>query len=362
MLKKKRIAIGLALRILAIFVLVFGGSATLAATTTSPNEFFSTSGKIVTEATYPLAETARQMLQAQALAGGVNRFMHRTRLTPTDDQPVVRMNRDSYYSMAVVDVSAGASVRLPDVPAGKYMSMETVTEDHRVQPMSYGGGTYELATHTGTHIYVILRFDSTFSSSEVVKYQQQTKIAAGSNELFRAEPVNPASFEEVELNLKLKLREIALRDGVRSATLGMFTAPTDSSRGMYSPEKHQIGAAVGWGGAQPIDNIYEASPSFPAEGCYQATFEDPENHAFWSFTVYNKQGFMFDDVANVNSEQATPNADGTYTVSLGCGQDAPNRIPIVNESEVFNVTVRHYRPSDRVLDGYRLAPTIKKMP
>jgi hypothetical protein len=99
----------------------------------------------------------------------------------------------------------------------------------------------------------------------------------------------------------------------------------------------------------------------PAEGCYQSTFEDPKDHAFWSFTVYNKQGFMFDDVANVNSILATPNADGTYTVSLGCGEGAPNRIPISNDSGVFNVTIRHYRPSDRVIEGYRLAPTIKKV-
>ena len=83
--------------------------------------------------------------------------------------------------------------------------------------------------------------------------------------------------------------------------------------------------------------------------------------SFWSFTVYDRQGFMFNDVANVNSELAAPNEDGPYTVSFGCAADAPNRIPIGNASGVFNITVRHYRPSDRVIDGYRLVPSLQKI-
>ena len=329
--------------------------------TSDPRSFLSPDGKKVTEAYYPWAETARQMLNGQALAGGVNKFVHRPTLTPTDDQPVVRMNRDSYYSMAVVNVTEGATVTLPEVPEGKYLSMQPVTEDHRIQPMSYSGGTYELATHTGTHVYVILRYDATFTPEEVKAYHDQTSIQAGSDVMFSAESVNKASFDATEKALKIKGQEITKAEGPLAAGIGRFTAPTDDTRSQYSPAKHQTAAAMGWGGAQMRDNIYEIVPDMPAEGCYQSTFEDPKNHAFWSFTVYNKQGFMFDDVANVNSELATPNADGTYTVSLGCGADAPNRIPISNDSGVFNVTIRHYRPSDRVIEGYRLAPTMKKV-
>ena len=53
------------------------------------------------------------------------------------------MNRDAYYSKAVVDVSKGGTVTLPNVPEGTYMAMQPLTEDHRPQPMSYGAGTYE---------------------------------------------------------------------------------------------------------------------------------------------------------------------------------------------------------------------------
>lgn len=329
---------------------------------TSVLEYFSEDGGAATEEAYPWAETARQMLSAQTLAQGVNRFVHRPQLTPTNDQPVVRMNRDSYYSSAVVDLSQGATITLPEVPEGKYLSMQPVTEDHRTQPMSYGGGTYQLGTHTGSHVYVIVRLDSTFTPEEAQRLQADMRIDAASSDLFSAEPVTRESFLAVESGLKAKRMEMLQTYGPEAMTMGMFTAPTDESRAFFQPDLHRVASAAGWGGAQVRDNIYELTPNMPAEGCYQATFEDPGNDAFWSFTVYNRDGFMFDDVANVNSNLAKVNADGTYTVSLGCGADASNRIPIENASGVFNVTVRHYRPSSRVIDGYRLVPFLKKVP
>jgi hypothetical protein len=49
-------------------------------------------------------------------------------------------------------------------------------------------------------------------------------------------------------------------------------------------------------------------------------------------------------------------------VSFGCGSDAMNNIPTINNSGVFNLTARHYRPSERVRDeGYRLVPFVKKV-
>ena len=71
---------------------------------TTEKTFFSKDGRTVTPETYPRDETSRQLLKKQDLVG-VNAFIHSNQLTPTDDQPIVRMNRDTYYSMAFVDVS-----------------------------------------------------------------------------------------------------------------------------------------------------------------------------------------------------------------------------------------------------------------
>lgn len=331
--------------------------AAVAEPVSTEEEFFNTSGKKVTSASYPTAETSRQLLKSQDLVE-VNQFAHKRQLTPTDNQPVVRMNRDTYYSMAVVDVSQGATITMPDIPDDMYMSVQPVTQDHRIQPMFYGAGTFDLNTHTGTHLYLIVRLDSTFTEQEVAKIQDQMQITANSNKVFMAEPVNHESFITVENALKAKMPAIIKQDPI-TALAGMFTAPTDDSQKLFTEEKYEVGAAVGWGGAQWKDNIYEISGNYPAQSCHQVTFKDPQNKAFWSITVYDKSGFMFNDVANTSSNTASANQDGTYTVSFGCGADAPNNLATANDSGVFNIAVRHYQPSQLVSEqGYRIVPLV----
>jgi len=330
-----------------------------AAPVSDVERFFSSNGRVVTEASYPTDETSRQILKVQSQVG-VNEFLHNRKLTPTNDQPVVRMNRDTYYSRAVVDVSGGASITLPDLPEGKYMSVQPVTEDHRIQPMSYGSGTYELATHSGNHVILIIRLDATLTEAEAAELQNQMQISAKNSNLFTAEPVQRETFEVVEDELKAKMPVLIKRDGPL-ALRGGFTAPTDESRDFYDQDKYQVLAAVGWGGAQWKDNIYELSGSFPSDLCHQATFEDPGNSAFWSITVYDKAGFMFNDLANVSSDTAKPNDDGTYTVSFGCDRGATNNLPTGNDSGEFTLGIRHYQPSERVREGgYRLLPFVKR--
>jgi len=322
--------------------------------------FFSPSGEVVTAETYPTVETSRQLLMKQD-AVGVNAFVHRRELSPTDKQNIVRENRDTYYSFAVVNVSEGASVTIPDIPESKYVSVMPLTEDQRIQAMSYGSGTFDLSTHIGTHLYIAVRLDGTLTAEEAREIQDKMVINANSNKKFAAYPVTKESFDEVEDALKAKMPDIVKRDGI-NATKGMFTDPRDESNQLFDKEKYQVGAAMGWGGAQWKDNIYELSTNYPADGCYQMTFDDPENDAFWSLTVYNKTGFMFNDLANFNSSTATPNEDGTITLSFGCGPDAPNNLEIDNPTGEFNFTVRHYRPTKKVRDdGYRLVPFMKKV-
>ena len=332
--------------------------ATTTETVSTENAFFAKNGRIVTPESYPTDETSRQILKTQDLAG-VNKFNHKRQLTPTNKQPVVRMNRDTYYSMAIIDVSKGASITMPEIPEGKYMSIQPVTEDHRIQAMKYGAGIFELSTHTGTHLDVIIRLDATFTEAEAKEIQDKMSISANSDNLFTAMPVNEESFTAVEDALKAKMPSVIARDGV-DALKGMFTDPRDASNEIFTQEKYELGAALGWGGAQMVDNIYELSGNYATDSCYQLTFEDPKNLAFWSITVYNKKGFMFNDLANFSSNTAQANADGTYTISCGCGSDAPNNLEIANPSDVFNIAVRHYQPSKRVFDdGYRLVPLMK---
>lgn len=325
---------------------------------TTLDKFFSKDGIKVTAENYPTLETSRQLLKNQSLVG-VNKLLHKRELTPTDEQPVVRMNRDTYYSMATVDVSKGATITLPEIPAGKYMSMEVITEDHRIQKMQYGPGRYQLTTHIGEHVYIIVRLDSTLSKQQVREIQDKMQLTANASNQFTSKQVDKHSFEQVENKLKAKMPVLMKEQGAE-ATYGMFTDPNDESNKLFDKEKYAVGAAVGWGGAQLADNVYEVSGNYPIDVCHQVTFEDPKNKAFWSITVYNKKGFMFNDRANLSSETAKANKDGSYTVSFGCGPEAINNIETENDTGMFNLAVRHYIPSERVkVDGYRVLPLLK---
>src|SRR5262245_51350689 len=54
------------------------------------------------------AETDRMFTDLSTRAGGINRWYHIRVPTPLDRQTVVRMNRDTLYSAAIVDISEGA--------------------------------------------------------------------------------------------------------------------------------------------------------------------------------------------------------------------------------------------------------------
>ena len=62
----------------------------------------------MTPETYVRAETDRQFGIVARMAGGVNQLFHFRRPTPLDQQNIVRMNRDTLYSMAIVDTTRKA--------------------------------------------------------------------------------------------------------------------------------------------------------------------------------------------------------------------------------------------------------------
>ena len=104
------------------------------------------------------AETDMQIGRMLKDAKGVNTWGHVRQPTPLDKQNVIRMNRDTLYSFAIVDTSEGATVTLPDV-GDRYMSMMVVNNDGYINKVFHGGGTYELTmdefdTH---HVVIAMR-------------------------------------------------------------------------------------------------------------------------------------------------------------------------------------------------------------
>lgn len=89
----------------------------------------------VTSDNFVRAETNRMLVGLQAQAGGGNRWRHLREPASLDEQTVIRMNRDTLYSLAVVNISEGATVTVPDA-GGRYLSVMVVNQDHYINRIS----------------------------------------------------------------------------------------------------------------------------------------------------------------------------------------------------------------------------------
>lgn len=307
----------------------------------------SASGIVVTQENFPQAYTNMRLGAVLKKTGGVNKFFKMpVPSSVPEEQFVVRMNRDTPYSVSVIDMSSDeVYVTIPKTD--QYVTLQIVDENHETQPMIYGSGRHKISAKTD-HAFVIVR-------ALEGDIRDGLKIEAGSSKPFKVKKWDMKSFQEVD-----KAGNIDFSDGY------------DQSKAFGNKESGQtaymnyVGAAGGWGGAMVEDNIYQTSPYMEANGCYEVTFRDPKDIYFWSATVYNGDGRMFNDVANISSEMnPVINKDGTITLRFGCDGE-PNNIPIRegNTTGKFNVLLRHYGPSKNVSegeDGYDPIQYIKKV-
>jgi hypothetical protein len=108
-------------RILATMSLVIASSVASAQTTASPPSF-------VTVENYNRAQTDVNFAGV-VKNGGFGKFRHGRELAPPAQQGIVRPNRDTLYSFAVVDLDAGpVTITLPDA-VKRFMGMQVVNQD-----------------------------------------------------------------------------------------------------------------------------------------------------------------------------------------------------------------------------------------
>ena len=299
------------------------------------------------------AETDRMLADLAALAGGVNRFGHLRQPTPVDQQTVVRMNRDTLYSFAVVDLAEPATVVLPDA-GDRYMSAMVVNNDHYIDKVMHSPGTHALtqADHGTRYVAVAVRLlvdpNDPADVADVHRLQDLLTVDGPSAEPFVKPDYDAASF-----------------DAVRQALLELGRHVPDARRtfgipDQVDPVRHVVGTAIGWGGLPEQEAVYEnVEPGLPV-GEYRLVVGEVPADAFWSISLYNAQGYFEANEASaytVNSVTATANPDGTITVHFGgCGDGRPNCLPIM---EGWNYIVRLYRPHQEVIDGTWTFPTVE---
>ena len=88
--------------------------------------------------------------------GGFSKFEHHRVLSPVDAQTVIRLNRDTLYSVAVFDLDAGpVTITLPDAK-GRFMSMQSISQDEYSPPAIYEAGPHTLTRDKVGTRYVLV--------------------------------------------------------------------------------------------------------------------------------------------------------------------------------------------------------------
>ncbi|PYI38047.1 carboxylesterase [Arthrobacter psychrolactophilus] len=290
------------------------------------------------------AESDRMFAAIIHQAGGVGLWSHGKVPTPVHDQPIIRMNRDTLYSAAVIDISEDAVLTVPDV-GERYVSVMIVNQDHFINRVYHSPGRYTLtAAEFGTDFVmaaarILVDPENPEDVAVVNALQDQLHLLSQSSRPFELE-----AYDEVSLNAT-RSSLLALAQGI-SGLEHCFGKKED-----VDPIRHLIGSAAGWGGLPEAEASYiNVSPGLP-DGKYALTIGDVPVDGFWSISLYNAEGYFEENpqgAYSVNNITGSPNADGSFTVNFGGAAEDLNALPVMDG---WNYLVRLYRPRSEVLDG-----------
>jgi hypothetical protein len=279
--------------------------------------------------------------------GGFGKIYHQRELVPIDRQPAIRSNRDTLYSDAVFDLSAGpVTISLPN-SGNRYMSMQVIDEDHFTQAEIYGAGRYTFSREKidTRYMFVLVRtlVDPTSPKDleEVQILQDAIKVSQNSPGRFEVPNWDQAS--------RKKVHDALLVLGETMDTRRMF-----GTKDQVDPVRHLIGSAIGWGGLPEKDAFYLTLTPGKNDGAtiHRLNVKDVPVDGFWSVSVYNSEGYFQPNQYNVysfNNITAAKEADGSVAIQFGgCDGKIVNCLPIMPG---WNYTVRLYRPRAEILDG-----------
>ena len=300
----------------------------------------------VTVDNFVRAETAFQFDRMVKMAGGANKWSHLRTPTPLDKQSVIRMNRDTLYSFAIVDISQGATLTIPD--AGKrYLSVMVVNEDEYINKIYHKAGVYRLTMDEFDTPFVNLSAriladpNDPSDLKQANALQDQLKIKSAGGKSYHHPHYDQESYQAVYKPL-LQLAAVGVSDARK-----MFGKKEDVDQ-----VRHLIGAAFGWGGLPSHEAVYQTNNQARSAGTYQLTVKDVPVDAFWSISIYNKDGYFEENkygAYNINSVTAKRDADGSVKVNFGTSKDGQDNFLYVMDG--WNYTVRLYRPRKEIQEG-----------
>jgi len=305
---------------------------------------------------YVRAKTAIQFDKYLARAGGeLNTFAHSRNVVGIEVKSSKRLNRDTLYSVAIVDISQGATLEMPDA-GDRYMSVQVVNQDGFTNAVFHGGGSHTLSmAEFDTHYVWLLVRTLVFASIEgdvaaANALQDQMQIDSASSKAYTHANYDPKSFADTT-ELLLELGK-GIKDNSKAA----------GSKDQVDPIKQLLATAYGFGTLPETESLLiNVEPNLPSDKAYSLTVKDVPVDGFWSLAVYNKDGYYEKNdygAYGYSDRTATKNDDGSTTLHFGGDPESVNYTPI---TEGWNYVVRLYRPRAELLNGSWTFPQVTEI-
>jgi hypothetical protein len=179
------------------------------------------------------AETDTAFRGTLKLTGGLNKLVHLRQPTPIDKQTIIRMNRDTLYSAAVLDLSKPVTVVLPET-GGRYLSMHVINQDHYMYVVTKPGRYRLTQKEVGTR-YAQLTFRTFVDANEPADInaanaiQDKIKVSGGGND-----PLDMPEWDQAQLETARKAANLL-------ATMGLDTNERLAGRAKWIPSTFLLG-------------------------------------------------------------------------------------------------------------------------
>ncbi|CAH6840134.1 conserved exported hypothetical protein [Vibrio chagasii] len=269
---------------------------------------------------------------------GVNTWMHDEPVS-IDNQQVIRSNRDVVYSIAIVDVSKGATFTVPE--SDEFQIIHIIDEHHLFHQVVKNGETLEVNADDiqGEYVYLLARTRDNGDHADTKRRQSQLQFEANAA---RSYPAKGFNADEV----------IAFRDElVRQVNSGEQPIAGHNAFGKtledVDPHNYLYAAAYGWGGL-PMDTAQYVPLQVTSGKCQTWTIEKPaldwKNNGYLSATFYGEDGWIHENDFYIPHSEMKDNGN-SFSFTTNCKKGLGN----ATVEQGGNFLVRMYLPIDAEL-------------
>jgi hypothetical protein len=299
-------------------------------------------------------------------------------LVKAGDDKIVRMNNDTFYKLAFINLGEGPVTLKSEKSADDRFSSFQIMDDRNVnfRNVIRPNGAYTL--YYGEKPAGI-QGEAIKAPSEltVVIVRVEVKDRNNADDMRDAEAIfNDITISGPKISAIAKLDMLSDFDEKVVAEADRQMEETSNSTPFSKqvagpndvPDKVSYlqlatGTKYGWGGPVTSHSAYETiftdkdgKPMVGKNGTYAITTEEPPVDAFWSITVYDtdRGGFLHpnkNDRYHINNTGAVKNEDGTVTFlfKTDCGTGDKNCLEVPKGR--FDLTTRYYLPKDAITSG-----------